>query len=143
MVAAASLGFAQQSASARKVIEANNKRFVEALNKGDAAAVASMYAAAAKVLPPNNQMIEGRQNIQALWQGLITAGAKLQALDTVQVDSRGDLAYEVGKYTLTIPQASGQPVTDQGKYVVVWKKEGASWKLFVDIWNTSTPLPGQ
>jgi len=143
IVMATSLAPGQQSSSARKAIETNNSRFVETFNKGDAAAVADMYAAEAKLLPPNSQMIEGRQNIQAFWQIPITAGAKLQALDTVQVDVRGDLAYELGKYTFTIPQASGQSVTDQGKYLVVWKKQGRSWKLLLDIWNTSSSAPGQ
>jgi uncharacterized protein (TIGR02246 family) len=143
IVIATSLALGQQSTSARKAIETNNRRFVEAFNKGDAAAVADMYAAEAKLLPPNSQMIEGRQNIQAFWQVPITAGAKLQALDTVQVDVRGDMAYELGKYTFTVPQANGQAVTDQGKYLVVWKRQGSSWKLLLDIWNTSTPVPGQ
>jgi uncharacterized protein (TIGR02246 family) len=143
IVIATSLVLGQQSSSVRKAIETNNRRFVEAFNKGDAAAVADMYAAEAKLLPPNSQMIEGKQNIQAFWQVPITAGAKLQALDTVQVDVRGDMAYEVGKYTFTVPQANGQLVTDQGKYLVVWKRQGSSWKLLLDIWNTSTPVAGQ
>lgn len=32
------------------------------------------------------------------------------------------------------------PNSDQGKYVVLWKKEKDGWKLHRDIWNTSTPL---
>ncbi|MGH9905916.1 MAG: YybH family protein [Pyrinomonadaceae bacterium] len=137
----ASLSFGQ-SAATQKAIEANNKRFVEAFNKGDAAAVAGFYAADAKVLPPNGPIIEGKPNIQEFWQGLIKIGAKIQALDTVQVDSRGDLAYELGKYSFTIPQAGGQSVTDQGKYIVIWKRQGGTWKLVQDIWNTNSPLPG-
>ncbi len=142
MMSLASLAFGQaQSAGIRKAIEANNKAFMAAFNRGDAAAVAGMYANDAKLLPPNSEMVEGRQNIQTFWQGVISAGAKVEALDTVQVDWRGDMAIELGKYTLTIPQAGGQSVTDQGKYLVVWKRHGRTWKLGLDIWNTSTPLP--
>lgn len=138
----ASLAFGQaQSSGIRKAIEANNKAFMAAFNRGDAAAVAGMYANDAKLLPPNSEIVEGTQNIQAFWQGLISAGAKVQALDMVQVDGRGDMATELGKYTFTIPQAGGQSTTDQGKYLVVWKRQGRSWKLALDIWNTSRPLP--
>lgn len=144
VVSGTSLALGQgQSASVRREIEANNKRFSAAFNGGDAAAVAAMYSSEAKVLPPNGEIVEGRQNIQAFWQNLITLGAKLQALDTVQVDARGDLAYELGKYTFVVPQAGGKSNTDQGKYLVVWKRQGKSWKLAADIWNTSAPLPGQ
>lgn len=132
-----------QSAGVRKVIEANTKAFMAAFNRGDAAAVAAMYAIDAKVLPPNGEIVEGRQNIQAFWQNLISVGAKLQALDTVEVDALGNLAYELGKYTLMIPQAGGQSTTDLGKYVVIWKRQGRRWQLAVDIWNTSMPAPGQ
>lgn len=142
MVSFASLAFGQaQSAGIRKAIEANTKAFMAAFNKGDAAAVAGMYAKDAKLLPPNSEMVEGTQNIQAFWQGVIGAGAKVEALDTVEVEARGDMAAEVGKYTLTIPQAGGQSMTDQGKYLVVWKRQGRTWKLALDIWNTSKPLP--
>lgn len=27
-----------------------------------------------------------------------------------------------------------------GKYIVVWKDDGGTWKLHLDIWNTNTPL---
>jgi len=34
------------------------------------------------------------------------------------------------------PGAMG--VTD-GKYVVIWKRDGGQWKIHRDIWNTSMP----
>ena len=64
------------SVNVRTAIEAANKKFIEAFNKGDVATVAGLYATDAKVLPPNSQMVEGRQNIQAFWQSLVKMGAK-------------------------------------------------------------------
>ena len=46
----------------------------------------------------------------------------------------GDTANEVGK--LELRDAEGK-VLDRAKYVVIWKKEGGSWKLHRDIWTTS------
>jgi ketosteroid isomerase-like protein len=45
------------------------------------------------------------------------------------------MACEVGRFTLTILSKGGRSVTDSGKYVVIWKIEGGTWKLHVDIWN--------
>ena len=137
IICAASVAEAQQSA--RTAIEANTKQFVVAFNKGDAAAVANMYTMDARVLPPNAEMVEGRANIQKFWQGAITAGMKMVSLETVHVETQGNVAVEVGRYTTTIPGAGGITTTDKGKYVVVWKREGASWKLAVDIFNTNIP----
>lgn len=30
-------------------------------------------------------------------------------------------------------------VADRGKYLVIWNRDGATWKLHRDIWNTSMP----
>ena len=137
IICAASIAEGQQSA--RRAIEANSKQFTEAFNKGDAAAVANMYTMEARLLPPNDEMVEGRANIQKFWQGAMSAGVKMVSLETVHVETQGNLAVEIGRYTTTMPGAGGTTTTDKGKYVVVWKREGQSWKLAVDIFNTSIP----
>ena len=135
----ASIVEAQQSA--RTAIEANTKQFTEAFNKGDAAAVANMYTMEARVLPPNGEIVEGRPNIQKFWQGAMSAGVKMVSLEAVHVETQGNVAVEIGRYTSTMPGAGGTTTTDKGKYVVVWKREGGSWKLATDIFNTSIPTP--
>ena len=137
IICAASIAEAQQSV--RTTIEANNTQFIEAFNKGAAAAVANMYAVDARVLPPNAEMIEGRANIQKFWQGAISAGLKMVSLEAVHVETQGNIAVEVGRYTMTVPGAGGITTTDKGKYVVVWKREGRNWRLAVDIFNTNLP----
>lgn len=57
-------------------------------------------------------------------------------LETADVETAGNLAVEVGRYTLS--GADGGMV-DNGKYIVVWHHDGGSWKLHRDIWTTSRP----
>ncbi len=123
----------------RAAIEANNEKFMAAFAAGDAAAVAALYTADARLLPPNAEIMKGMEAIQAFWQGGMDMGIKEATLETVEVQARGDIACEVGKYTLTIQPTADQTITDKGKYVVVWKDQDGSWKLDVDIWNTSLP----
>jgi ketosteroid isomerase-like protein len=59
-------------------------------------------------------------------------------LDTVEVEGFGDMAYEVGKYALS---GKTGKVSDQGKYIVVWKKVRGQWKLHRDIFNSNVPVP--
>ncbi len=98
-----------------------------------------MYTMDARLLPPNSEMVEGRANIQKFWQGAISAGLKLVSLETVHVETHGNIAVEIGRYTSTAPGAGGTTTTEKGKYVVVWKRDGRRWKLAVDIFNTSMP----
>ena len=139
MLACTSLAYGQNtSANARKAIEANAKAFTAAFNKGDAAAVAAMYATDAKLLQPNGPVVEGRANIQTFWAGGISAGLKMVSLTPVDVTVAGNLAIETGKYATTVP-SGGATVTDEGKYVVVWRREGRGWKIIRDIFNSDKP----
>ena len=131
-------------AKVRTAIEEADAKFVEAFNQGDAAAVAALYTDDATLLPPNNKMIQGKDGVQEFWNGAMQMGVKVAALTTVDVSGSGNLAYEIGKYSLTI-QPEGQEATkDEGKYIIVWKRDvDGSWKLHADIWNSSMPMPSQ
>jgi len=120
----------------RDAIVAANEKFMAAFSRGDAATIAAAYTERGQILPPNSDVIEGRQGIQTFWQGVMKLGLKGVTLETVEVEGHGSAASEVGKYTLR--DAGGQ-VVDTGKYVVLWKLEAGQWKLHRDIWNSSRP----
>lgn len=124
----------------RKTIEEANLKFGEAIRQGDATALADLYTEDATLLPPDSDMIKGRQGIETFWNGGLQIGIKDAILTTVDVSGSGDLAYEIGKFTLTIQPEGQEPIEQKGKYVVVWKQTAdGSWKLHVDIWNSSMP----
>jgi uncharacterized protein (TIGR02246 family) len=123
----------------RNAILAANEEFMAAFERGDAAGIAAMYTTDGKLLPPNSPMLRGTQAIRTFWQGAKEAGGKTTKLETLEVETRDDLAIEVGRYTLTLQPKSGGSVTDKGKYLVVWKNDHGAWKLQIDIWNTDTP----
>jgi ketosteroid isomerase-like protein len=50
------------------------------------------------------------------------------------------MAYEVGVYMLSFKTDKG-PVQEKGKYVVVWKKSGNTWKVAADIFNSDGSKP--
>lgn len=116
-------------------IDAANAKWIVAFNKGDAAAVAQLYTERATALPPGAPMAKGRAAIQALWQGAIKNGVKNITLKTVQLDQFGNAAREIGEYSLDAPNAQKQITHEQGKYVVLWRHIGGSWKLDTDIWS--------
>jgi ketosteroid isomerase-like protein len=116
------------------MIEATNEKFCSFVSKGDAAGIAGLYSSRARLLPPDTDIVTGRQAIQAYWQAFLDAGVKSATLTTLDVEEGGDMAREVGTYTAQIQQG-GETVTGRGKYVVIWKQESGVWKLDVDIWN--------
>jgi uncharacterized protein (TIGR02246 family) len=122
----------------RTAIEANSKAFTAAVARGDAAAIAALYTSTAQVLPPGGQAAQGRDAIQKAFQGMIDTGATNLTLSTLEVEAHGDTAHEVGTWAL---RGKDGAAVDNGKYIVIWKREGGQWRLHRDIWNSSTPPP--
>lgn len=120
----------------RAAIEAGNKLFQDAAARGDGAALAALYTADGKLLPANSDFVAGTAAIQKFWQGVLESGIRGATLTTVEVEGHGTVAHEVGQYEL---RDQAGKVLDKGKYVVIWKKVGAQWKLHRDIWTTSLP----
>ncbi len=113
-------------------IETAVRRYVAASNRGDADALAALYADDAMLLPPDHEPIQGREAIGAFWRQGTDEGLEVTTL-TVDVD--GDLGYLVGRYRL--PPTDEEPA-DSGKYVMCLKRQkDGSWKLTADIWNRS------
>jgi ketosteroid isomerase-like protein len=62
-------------------------------------------------------------------------------LKSTEVESNGDLAYEVGDFSLDVPGEGGSFTTSTGNYLVVWKRDADGvWRLKVDTWNDA-PAP--
>jgi uncharacterized protein (TIGR02246 family) len=122
---------AQTAGSIQKLDDA----WSHAFNKGDAAAIAAMYAPDADVLPPGHDMVKGRTAIEAFWKGATQqlGSARLLVVDVTPLGPRA--AREIGTFSFETRTQPPQPVV--GKYVVVWRRIGDRWLLTTDIWNTN------
>ena len=113
-----------------------------AFNAGDIDGYMAAYPQHSSWLPPNAPMVRGAKAIRELATQLAgNPGFEFHVqLDTVEVASSGDLAYLVGFYQLTLNDANGNPVTDYGKFVEVWKKNpDNTWNHELAIWNSDDP----
>jgi ketosteroid isomerase-like protein len=124
----------------RSAINEGIRRFTDAIARGDPDAVGDLYTETARVLPPDGPMVEGKTGARAFWAAAIQQlGLRRAQIEPIDIEASGDLAYEVGRYTLTIQPPGTEAVFARGKYAVVWKHVGDDWKLQVDIWNSDAP----
>ena len=124
------------AADPRSDVDVANRRFMEAFGRGDAASVAQLYTSGAQLLPAHSDVVAGASAIQSFWQGAIDMGHEEVVLETLELETHEETANEVGRYTI---KGAGGQVADTGKYLVIWKREGGSWKIHRDIWTTSQP----
>ena len=127
----------ESTTSARTSIDAANHQFMDAFARGDAAGIATLYAEDGQLLPPGNQPVQGRTAIEKLWRGLLSLPVKGFQLTTVELIAHDEDAVEVGRYAII---GNDGRELDSGKYIVLWKRSAAGWKLYRDIWNSNAPV---
>lgn len=127
---------AEATGDAWEAITAATREFTSAFARGDAAGMAALYTVSGQLLPANSDVVAGTQAIRAFWQVGIDVGFKELIPETRELELYGDVAHEVGRYRL---RASGGELVDQGKYLVIWKREGGQWKMHRHIANSSLP----
>ncbi len=121
-----------------QTIHQMNRAFEAAVARKDLEALTrDYYAQYAQLLATGAPIATGGEEIRRVLQGLLDMGAETVMLETVKVESSGELAYEVGRYTLRF--AGG--MADQGKYMVVFRRQEGGWRAVADAFNSNVAPP--
>ncbi len=124
----------------RSQIDAVNAHFMSTFNGGNATGVGQFYSADAVLMPPNSAAVKGRAAIASTWGEFGKMGGTNLRMHTTELVAHGDMAHEMGTYSLDIKPAKGAVMHDHGKFIVIWKRDPkAGWQLYRDIWNSDVP----
>jgi len=127
-------------AAIEKQIRSMDADWSHAATLGDLDASVSYYADDGAMLAPNAPIASGKAAVRNAWDGLLHMPGYVSlsfSPTSVTVAQAGDIAYEIGTYVLTVKDKKGTPTADNGKYVVVWKKQvDGAWKVEADIFNS-------
>jgi ketosteroid isomerase-like protein len=108
---------------AQEAIAAANAKYVSLMNTDhvDAGALAAQYTDDAFLVIPALELITGKAAIQ---QSIAQTADQISnlTLSTLRVSSRGNLAFEVGKWSSSI---SGK--TSVGNYLTTWRQVNGNW----------------
>ena len=132
-IIASSLSLAAPAfAGDKETIQALDDQFSAAASRGDADAIAALYAPDATILPPDNSVVTG-PGVRALFGGMVTqvSNLKLTAAEVSRLSP--DYIREIG--VVTFATKGEKPANVSGSYVVVWKRVGGAWKLWTDIFH--------
>lgn len=113
-----------------EIIRNNLKKMEEAISEGDASSFASLFLEDAFMKFPGQEPLEGRDAIEMANEQMIKDGVARLDLETREIESFGDFAYEVGSYELF---GADDTTLDFGNYLTIWKKTGDDWKIHRDL----------
>lgn len=126
----------------KDAVLANNEKFMDAVRKRDAKAIAARYTQDCVLLPNGAPRMEGPGAVEAFFAQAFDIGIQEIRLTTDDVTEAGDTLIEIGTAGVTIALPDGGTIEDPGKYVVIYRQEGGEWKMAVDIWNTDQSPQG-
>ena len=125
--------------SVKAAIAASNQLYSESFTKGDSAMFLDCYTSDAVLLAPNMPAMSGRAGLAGFYNAALTQmGVKGITLTTTDVFGGGDYATEQGTYDLL---GADNKSIDKGKFLLLWKKTDAGWKMYRDCFNSDNPPP--
>ena len=108
---------------------------MRAIRVRDLEAILDIYADNATYMPPGKPAFSGKQALREIWASYLQREDFVATyLPTIHLSDAGDMAYDIGRYQVTLKK-EGRPVAFNGKYVVVWKLMERQWKAVVDMDN--------
>jgi uncharacterized protein (TIGR02246 family) len=116
-----------------------NAEFAAALRDGDPDAASAVYAENATMLAPSTELLSGRQAIAAFWSAGVEAGISHAEFTSIELERTSGLAYEIGRYTLSLRSPEGT-VVDHGKYLLVHAlQRDGSWRRAAEMFSPDSP----
>jgi ketosteroid isomerase-like protein len=109
----------------------------------DVTKITAYYADDATLLLPNSPIVHGIAGIKSAFTGILQDKNFALTFTGEKAEVAGNLGYTQGNYSMTMSDAKGNPATDKGKYLTVWKKQAdGSWKALEDMNNSDLPVGG-
>ena len=114
----------------------NIDAFSQAYMNGDAETIANAYTTDGKIFPNRTDIISGTNDLKKYWT--LSEGVKVlhHKITPLEINVVKKTAYDYGYYEGETQRPDGSTVKWKGKYVIVWKKLGKEWKIYLDAWNS-------
>ncbi len=113
-----------------KEIAGRLRDYESALARGDVKALGALYTEDAEVVHkgPNTM---GRAQIEKVFEAMVADSATLSGFTTTGLWGNENLLVEQGTGFFAKSDGTGKSA---GEYLLVWKKEDGTWKIFRDTW---------
>jgi len=115
--------------------------FCTAFNTGNYDQVAALFASDGVLMLSHRESSQGSKGIERVLRQYGDSGYQNLRFETMRVDYSGDMAIEMGRYTVSLEMGK-TTASDAGKFLRAWRRLGA-WRIVGDSWSSSSPIVGQ
>ncbi len=133
---------ARPSLDVESTIRGLTQDFCTSFNTGNYDQAAAIFSTDAVLMAPNREPAHGTKAVERLFRQLGDSGYENLRQETTRVDYSGDMAVEIGRYTLTIHSPKEGLTSDRGSFMRAWRRIG-SWFIAAEAWNSHLPHPEQ
>jgi ketosteroid isomerase-like protein len=112
--------------------------FAMSFNTGNYDQAAGLFVSDGELMAPHYEGAHGQKAVERLLRQLSEAGYGDLRMETTRVEHSGDMAMEIGRFSVIVRKLDGTMMPERGKYVKVWRRLGV-WRLVADCWSR-TPL---
>lgn len=103
----------------------------------DADALTNLYHEDGTLLVPGFEPATGHAKIRAVTETLLAEGIDFAELEPLDLRQSGNLSIEFGLYRFGSKPADGDPIVDNGKYLIVHETRGEITKVIYDCFNSN------
>lgn len=120
----------------RATLEQLNASWNQALNSGNAAALAALYTEQATLSPGNGQTLVGRSAIEQLFRSFVDNGVHNHAIEIVDAGGDERVAYQVARWSANGAEKDGKKPAFGGILMSVFEKgSDGKWLARSHVWN--------
>ena len=131
--------YAQSESELKAEFNETNKKFSKLMMDNDLEGMLEYYADNSISLPSYQPMMRGHDAMREAHKKQHEQGdMKITAFELTITDviAEGNMAVEIGTYTISMTMPEMGAIDDHGKYMTVWENQGGDWKIRADTWNT-------
>jgi uncharacterized protein (TIGR02246 family) len=112
--------------------------FCTAFNTANYDQVAALFASDGVLMLSHRDASQGPKAIERMLREYGESGYENLRFETSRVDYSGDMAVEIGRYTISI-RIRNTTSSDAGRFLRAWHRLGV-WRIIGDCWSSSVPI---
>lgn len=122
----------------KDVIQRLTSLFVSTLNGQDIEGTLSYFAEEAVMLAPGRPGVKGKPAIKELLRDILGSRHLAVSLGRHSMAYLGDLAVEIGDYSIQSTRRDGGRQEENGKYVTAWRRQtNGEYMITVTVWSNN------